>query len=155
MFFLKQKNSITKSLWQSSLFNEKTFYDQLIADISNCKNELLIESPYITSNRVEMLLPCLKKALDRKVKVDIITRDPAEHEEYIKYQATENILRCVELGINVQLIKGYFHRKLAILDNTILWEGSLNILSQSNSKEVMRRIVSKPVVEEMIRFIRS
>jgi hypothetical protein len=45
------------------------------------------------------------------------------------------------------------HRKLAIIDDEILWEGSLNILSQNDSCEIMRRTVSQQVASEMVRFI--
>ncbi len=87
------------------------------------------------------------------VKIHIITRHPSEHDEHFCYQATEEILKCSELGINVILLKGNHHRKLAILDRTTLWEGSLNILSQSSSKEIMRRIDSQHSALKMYNFL--
>lgn len=56
-----------------------------------------------------------------------------------------------DLGIEV-LVTGGHHRKLAIIDDNVLWEGSLNILSQNDSCEVMRRIKSDVAANEMIRF---
>jgi phosphatidylserine/phosphatidylglycerophosphate/cardiolipin synthase-like enzyme len=103
---------------------------------------------------MEKLLPIFKDLLRRKVKIHIITRDPAEHDEFYRDQATNEILQLYELGIKFTLLKGNFHRKLAIIDTTIIWEGSLNILSQANSKEIMRRIVSRMMVKEMLKFIR-
>jgi hypothetical protein len=47
----------------------------------------------------------------------------------------------------------HHHRKLAILDREILWEGSLNILSQSRSREIMRRIKEKKYAQEMFNFL--
>jgi hypothetical protein len=44
------------------------------------------------------------------------------------------------------------HRKLAILDRSILWEGSLNILSQNSSSEIMRRIQSAELAWQMAHF---
>jgi hypothetical protein len=41
-----------------------------------------------------------------------------------------------------------------MIDGYILWEGSLNMLSQNGSKEVMRRIVSMELCQQMLRFIR-
>ena len=58
------------------------------------------------------------------------------------------------MGVHVIITSGNHHRKLAILDRKVLWEGSLNILSQSYSREVMRRIVSTDQAEEMFRFIK-
>ncbi|MDE2026629.1 MAG: hypothetical protein KGJ07_09155, partial [Patescibacteria group bacterium] len=60
---------------------------------------------------------------------------------------------CEEVGIQVLLCRGNHHRKLAILDRKILWEGSLNILSQANSREIMRRIDSEMITKQMFSFI--
>ena len=35
------------------------------------------------------------------------------------------------------------HQKVAIIDDRICWEGSLNILSFANSRELMRRFESR------------
>lgn len=100
-------------------------------------------------------LPVFQSLLHKGVKIHIVTRDPSDHEnEYFRYQATNEILKCSEMGINIILLKGYHHRKLAIIDRKLLWEGSLNILSQTNSKEIMRRIESRDESIEMFNFLR-
>jgi hypothetical protein len=53
------------------------------------------------------------------------------------------------IGVDVYMTVGH-HRKLAVIDKSILWEGSLNILSQYDSCEVMRRIRSKEWAKEVI-----
>ncbi|OGH38545.1 hypothetical protein A3F59_01995 [Candidatus Roizmanbacteria bacterium RIFCSPHIGHO2_12_FULL_38_13] len=147
-FFFRNRNDSFKS----KLFDEIGFYDVFISDLQQCKQEAIIESPYITASRMELLYPGLKDLLRKKVKIHIITRDPVEHEEFYRHQATNEILTCHEMGINTVMLRGYHHRKLAIIDRKILWEGSLNILSQSRSMEIMRRIEGKEWAEEMFRF---
>lgn len=49
------------------------------------------------------------------------------------------------LGVHWNLVSR-IHEKLAIVDSSILWEGSLNILSHSTTKERMRRFVSETEV---------
>lgn len=44
--------------------------------------------------------------------------------------------------------------EMAILDRQVLWEGSLNILSQSNSREIMRRIQGEDHAQEMFEFLK-
>lgn len=146
MFIFKEK-------LKTRLANQHTFYDSFTQDLKNCKKEVIIESPFITSSRMTTFMPIFKKLLTHGVKIHIITRDPVEHDENIKYQATNEILECVDIGINIVLIQGNHHRKLAILDRTILWEGSLNILSQNYSQEIMRRIEDDQVTEEMFDFL--
>lgn len=139
----------------SQLHNEKTFYSSFAKDLKNCRSELIIESPYITASRMESLYPIFQVLLDREVRIYIVTRDPIDHEDdYMRHQATNEILQSTELGINIILLKGFHHRKLAIIDKGILWEGSLNILSHNSSLEIMRRIDEKRYAKEMISFLK-
>lgn len=145
---------VRPDLSSSILHDERTFYQAFIRDLKRSKKEVIIECPFITSSRMETLQPIFKMLLLKGVKIHIVTRDPVEHDEFYRNQATNEILQCCELGIRCTLLKGNFHRKLAIIDGTIIWEGSLNILSQTRSKEIMRRIVSGAMARELFNFLR-
>ncbi len=114
----------------SSLFDETTFYKQFSKDLLSCKTEVIIESPFITTDRMAALYPIFEKLIQREVKVYVITRDPREHSDEYGKQSEAEIQRFERLGVQVFICLGNHHRKLAILDRKILWEGSLNILSQ-------------------------
>jgi len=95
-----------------------------------------------------------KNLLKRGIKIYIITRDPAEHDGDYEIQSEKAVRWCEDIGIQVLLCKGNHHRKLAILDRKVLWEGSLNILSQAKSREIMRRINNEELTIEMFNFLR-
>jgi phosphatidylserine/phosphatidylglycerophosphate/cardiolipin synthase-like enzyme len=138
----------------SRLFDEKTFYQAFLRDLEGCRDEVIIESPYITSKRAEMLIPIFENLLARSVKIYVMTRDPQEHDENMEYQSEETISLFERMGVQVLLCIGNHHRKLAILDRQILYEGSLNILSQNHSREIMRRIENETVALEMFDFLK-
>lgn len=142
------------SLSSSDIFDETTFYQTFTKDLSKCKSEVIIESPYITAKRMKTFDRIFQKLLDRGVKVYIITRDPKEHEESMEIQSEDAIRWCEAVGIQVLLCSGNHHRKIAILDRQILWEGSLNILSQTNSREIMRRIEDEGLTLQMFNFLK-
>ncbi len=142
-----------RQIFKSQLFTERDFYKQFILDLQGCKREAVIESPYITTSRMERFYPIFEELLVRRVKIHVITRDQIDHTENIRHQATNEILYSKELGINIVLLTGNHHRKLAIIDRTILWEGSLNILSQNQSKEIMRRIEQEEIAKQMFSFL--
>jgi hypothetical protein len=101
------------------------------------------------------LFPVFKDLISRKIVIYVVTRDPNEYEdEFMRDQATNEILRCNELGVQLILQTDHHHRKLAIIDRNILWEGSLNILSFSNSQEIMRRIEDRETTAKMINFLK-
>lgn len=141
--------------FSSELYDDRNFYQAFLKDIKNCKKEIIIESPFITSSRIRAFYPVFKQLISRNVCIYITTRDPIDYDDdLMRYQSTNEILCCNEMGINITLIPGNHHRKLAILDREILWEGSLNILSYSRSKEIMRRIEDEETTDQMIRFLK-
>lgn len=137
----------------SSLYDETTFYQTYLKDLSNCKKEVIIESTYITHRRFKTFDRIFEKLLEKGIKIYIITRDPREHNESLEIQSEEAITQLEIMGVQVLLCTGNHHRKLAIIDKKILWEGSLNILSQTQSREIMRRIENKDLSLEMFHFL--
>jgi len=142
----------SSELVTSKLYNERTFYKKFSKDLKSSKQEVIIESPYITSTRMYSLAPLFRSLVSRKVKCYIITRDPVDHDLSMKQQAEKEIRRFQTLGVQVILTIDYSHRKLAIIDQRVLWEGSLNILSQTCSQEIMRRIDSEKQAKECFQF---
>lgn len=122
------RRSESQDLTTSQLFDEKTFYRKFLKDVTYCRSELIIESPFIT------------------------TRPPIEHEDYLRNEAEVALSALNRAGVTILLTGGH-HRKVAIIDRAILWEGSLNILSYNQSCEVMRRISSPKIAQDMLRFI--
>jgi phosphatidylserine/phosphatidylglycerophosphate/cardiolipin synthase-like enzyme len=139
-------------LGASRLLNQDSFYQVLVSDLVQARQEVIIESPFLSSRRLDHLLPILHKLAKRNVRVIINTKLPTEQDTDYRQQAELCILRLQEAGADV-LFTGGHHRKLAIIDRKILYEGSLNILSQNDSCEVMRRICSEKLSNQMIKFI--
>jgi len=153
MFSLFNHPAAPADLLTSKLYDQDGFYPAFLKDLANCHSEVIIECPFITSRRLKTLLPILEKLKARKVRIAINTRDPRTHDEgYRQNDAHEAVSKLQHIGIQV-LYTGKHHRKVAILDRSILYEGSLNILSQNDSCEIMRRIESVPLAWQMVRFI--
>jgi phosphatidylserine/phosphatidylglycerophosphate/cardiolipin synthase-like enzyme len=151
-FLISRRTAPSNSI-VSKLYDEKTFYTALIKDMKKCQSELIIESPFITNRRLQQLLPTFKKLKDRRVRVVVNTRNPRELDDEYRREDTLNAIAELQMiGVQVLFTVGH-HRKLAILDRNIMYEGSLNILSQNNSSEIMRRIESTQLAWQMIRFI--
>lgn len=141
-------------MFNSQLHDERTFYNAFLRDLDGCKEEVIIESPFITTARMKHLRSIFERLINRGVKVFVITKDPREHSEGYEIQSEEEVHYFEILGVQVLLCVGNHHRKLAILDRKVLWEGSLNILSQTHSREIMRRIENKEVTLEMFNFLK-
>jgi phosphatidylserine/phosphatidylglycerophosphate/cardiolipin synthase-like enzyme len=150
--FLRRSTNVSPDLLKSELYDDKTFYPAFLKDLTNCGSELIIECPFITRRRLQYLLPTLKMLKDRKVRIVINTKDPHELDEDRRDDAYRTVASLQHKGIQVIYAHGH-HRKLAIIDRSILYEGSLNILSQNRSTEIMRRTESVQLAWQMARFV--
>ncbi len=154
MLRLFQKRSINStSLLTSRLYDEQSFYSAFIKDVKRAKQSVVIESPFMTERRAVQFAKYFKKLKKRGVKVRINSRMPYHHDnKTLEVQAWRAAKLLRNNGVRVCFYKDMRHRKFAVIDESILWDGSLNILSQSNSKEVMRRTESRQLSQQMMQF---
>jgi len=143
--------SYAPELATSRLFDQNKFYDAFSGDLRCARTRVVIESPFVTMKRLDTLLPTLQQLRVKGVRVIVNTKPFEEHEQLLYEQAVQAIAVLQDIGVTVFMTVGH-HRKIAIIDDDILWEGSLNILSQNNSCEFMRRMRSPVLVQEMERF---
>ena len=138
----------------SRFYDEQNFYDAFASDINNASSSVIIESPYLTERRAYQFAKLLRRKIKAGVKVHIYTRNPRHH-DYVLAEQSHLACRILKsAGAKVFICDDMRHRKLAIVDATILWEGSLNILSQSNSAELMRRTYSNEQASYVLRLLK-
>lgn len=153
MFSLFHKKTVKgDDLLMSQLFDESTFYRSFMKDLSAAKRSIIIESPYLTEKRALQFSKLFERLKKRGVSIRINTRDPRHHNKTLEIQAWKAIKVLRKHDVKVNIFSDMRHRKLAIIDNQILWDGSLNILSQARSKEIMRRTNSTTLCKQMITF---
>ena len=137
----------------STLFNDKTFYKAFMDDLLEAQKEVIIYSPFASKFRTDFLKQTIERLKKRNIEVFIFTRPITDYESIFQPQIECALKRYEELGVCVYYLCGSIHEKLAIVDRAILWEGSLNILSQRSSKEVMRRTENEESAKEMLNYL--
>ena len=135
------------------MYDEQSFYRTFEKDLYLARRSVIIESPFITLRRIDELLPMFTKLRRKGVSVTVNTRNPIEHDAEYETQALVAIEQLQGLGVKV-LYTVKHHRKLAIIDGGIAWNGSLNILSQHDSCEIMWRVASEGIAEQLLGFIK-
>lgn len=144
-----QRNVLSSDI---RMYDQTTFYKAFEKDLLLARNEVIIESPFITIKRINELLPILTRLRNRGVSITINTRNPEEHDVEYEHQALDSITALQELDVTV-LYTVKHHRKIAVIDRTIVWNGSLNILSQNDSCEIMWRVDSPEAAHRLLGFV--
>lgn len=132
------------------LYNEKSFYRAFVKDLREAKKEVVIYCPFISKFRAEFFKQTFELLKYRNIAVFIFTRPLEEHELLMRNEIKAALADYEELGACIIQVPGFIHAKAAIIDKEILWDGSLNILSQRESKETMRRTVDTDIAKQMI-----
>ena len=128
-------------------------YPALVADLRLASSRVVIYSPFITSNRLAELQQPIRGAVDRGVRVVVVTKalEDRGKRELAGYKELEATLRS--WGAVVVHKRG-MHEKLVFVDDDLLWSGSLNPLSYSSTQEVMERRRSKTVAGDYAKTLR-
>lgn len=134
------------------IFNRDNFLPVFSNDMLNAKKEILIVSPYVRKGRISQMMQYLDMALQNKVRVSVTTR-PIDN---FKEKDQDSINRALELlkGRDIKVIfKSNIHQKFAIMDQKVVWYGSINLLSFGGSQESIMRIESSHIANELIKSI--
>ena len=141
----------------SIVLTESQFHDYFVADIQNCKQSMIIYSPFMTQNRLSILLPMFYAAISQGRRIIVITKSLEERPkgELEQYKKCEEGLR--NIGVSILHKKG-MHEKIILIDNEIIWTGSLNALSYTgNTGEVMERRIDnsseKAIINSFIKIL--
>jgi superfamily I DNA and/or RNA helicase len=128
------------------------FFRYLRTDFANARFRIVVYSPFITENRIAEIEPQLRSAIERGVNVYIVTKPHCDRSkrEIPQYRMLESSL--TNWG-TVVIHKQRMHEKLIFIDDSILWEGSLNPLSFKDTEEHMERRVSKKVFSDYARTL--
>lgn len=119
------------------VFNESNFYGRFLEDVRNAKALVILQSPYITHNRWSQLSSDFRACVDRHVCVCVFLQDQGDCAEF-----QNCLVHLKNAGVHIN-VKPAIHEKVAVIDEQVLWDGSLNVLSHRNTRERMSRIVSK------------
>lgn len=128
-------------------YDTNSFWGNIIPDLKHVHNRVIIFCPFVRKQRIDQLLPLFKKITESGNQVIIYTRPVSEHQD--SYQTTtRSLIDSLRKEGAVVRIRKNMHEKVILIDDTIVWQGSLNLLSHRNTKEQMQRIVIKSVQKE-------
>jgi hypothetical protein len=129
------------------VFDQIAFKPAFLADLRVSRSLVLLQAPYLTRREVGAYMEVFKACIKRGVRVCVFIQMPKNWERRhqadfafrSKYLETESCMRELEaIGVHVNMRES-IHEKLAIIDNHIFWDGSLNILSHFDTKERVTR----------------
>jgi len=146
----KAKGEDINSAPPDIIFDNNNFLSVFSNDIACAKREILIVSPFVRKRRTMQIMEHLKIALDKKIRVIIVTR-PAEDFVPEDQNALKKMFELLkDNGVNV-ILKSNIHQKFAVTDQKVVWYGRINLLSYGSAQESIMRIESPNIANELIK----
>lgn len=110
---------------------------------------VVISSPTLSRKRVERLIELLRPAQERGLKAAVITWHP----DVYRYGNDEHRLLLLEslrtAGFEIQYAENNCQH-FAVIDEKIVWYGSMNLLSRDDVEDNIMRLESREVAEELL-----
>jgi len=134
------------------IFDKNSFMKVYSNDIVSATTEVVIVSPFVTKRRAVQILQYLELVVSKHLKVIIITRPTTDFKEkdVLALQATFDILK--NAGIEI-FFKSNIHEKFTVVDQRIVWYGSINVLSYGSAEESVMRLESSNIANELLKII--
>jgi len=143
----------------TKLFDDRDYWTPLWADIRSARGALVVQSPFISQKRMERLMHEIEAVIRRDVVVTVVLQQPrdkeqpGEHSQKDRYvvdgERLESLISWLtSCGAHVE-VRQRIHAKFVLVDEDILWEGSLNLLSHYDTTEHLRRSINRKEVREV------
>ena len=133
------------------IYDQKTFIDPFLSDVRTAHRSIVIISPFIKELRINWLYRAIQDN-NHPLKVTVVTRSPDTFQGKTSQNVSLAIQKLKEFGAEV-ICREAIHQKFAIIDQKIVWYGSINLLSFGASQESIIRIVTGSVAGTLLKSI--
>ncbi|MFG1952092.1 AAA domain-containing protein [Micromonospora sp. NPDC048830] len=136
----------------ANIQDERQFYDTFAEHLRAAKHSIWIWAPW-TRDRMRSVLPLLAEAVGRGVTVVVFVRDPSDTGQKTD-TAQEHVMALRRVATTV--VEVYkMHQEIVVVDERLVLLGSLNVLSQSDSREVMLVMQGKCFARKLLQHERA
>jgi len=136
---------------RTGLFKEKDFETGFRTDVSQVKESVVIFSGFVTPERVGSYGDLFRQKILEGVKIRCVTRPPRYNGSIPPERGKEALDALEGIGVVVDCRRD-IHQKIVIVDDQVVWFGSLNPLSHTaRTDEVMMRTLAPGFASELSR----
>jgi len=145
---LYQENPDEKQI-VNAIFDADSYGEVYEQDLSEARIDIIISSPTLGKYKVRRMLKLLKERQELGVRVTIVTWHPKAYRYGSETHRIELLEELRSAGFNIELVEEHCER-YAVIDRTIVWYGSMNLLSKDDLEDNIMRVVSRRIASELL-----
>lgn len=133
----------------NAIYNSSNYIEKFEQDIIEANKAIVISSPNLSFDKIERFIYISNLVLERGVQITIITESP-ENVMFDNASFIEELIHKIKSnGINV-ITKQEIVSRFAVIDDTIVWHGGMNLLGKDDIWDNLIRIKDSYIAAELL-----
>lgn len=133
----------------NAIYDIENYAETYWKDLEEANSAVVVSSPRLNNQKVDRIIKILGKRRELGVKVTIVTWHPDAYKYGKDDVRMELMERLRKAGFEIRLVEESCEH-YAVIDNEIVWYGSVNLLSKEDAEDNLMRVCSKDIAAELL-----
>lgn len=133
----------------NAIYDIENYAETYWKDLEEANSAVVVSSPRLNNQKVDRIINMLGKRRELGVKVTIVTWHPDAYKYGKDDVRMELMERLRKAGFEIRLVEESCEH-YAVIDNDIVWYGSVNLLSKEDAEDNLMRVCSKDIAAELL-----
>ena len=133
----------------NAIYDIENYAETYWKDLEEANSAVVVSSPRLNNQKVDRIINMLGKRRELGVEVTIVTWHPDAYKYGKDDVRMELMERLRKAGFEIRLVEESCEH-YAVIDNEIVWYGSVNLLSKEDAEDNLMRVCSKDIAAELL-----
>ena len=133
----------------NAIYDIESYAETYWRDLEEAKTAVIVSSPRLNNQKVNRIISVLGERQELGVKVTIVTWHPDAYKYGRDDVRMELMERLRSAGFEIRLMEESCEH-YAVIDNEIVWYGSINLLSKEDAEDNLMRVCSGEIAAELL-----
>lgn len=133
----------------NAIYDIENYAETYWKDLEEANSAVVVSSPRLNNQKVDRIINMLGKRRELGVKVTIVTWHPDAYKYGKDDVRMELMERLRKADFEIRLVEESCEH-YAVIDNEIVWYGSVNLLSKEDAEDNLMRVCSKDIAAELL-----
>ena len=133
----------------NAIYDIENYAETYWKDLEEANSAVVVSSPRLNNQKVDRIINMLGKRRELGVEVTIVTWHPDAYKYGKDDVRMELMERLRKAGFEIRLVEETCEH-YAVIDNEIVWYGSVNLLSKEDAEDNLMRVCSKDIAAELL-----
>lgn len=133
----------------NAIYDIENYEEIYWRDLEEAKSAVIVSSPRLNNQKVNRIIASLGNRQELGVKVTIVTWHPDAYKYGRDDVRMELMERLRKAGFEIRLVEESCEH-YAVIDNEIVWYGSMNLLSKEDVEDNLMRVCSREIAAELL-----